>query len=193
MLEILTATLSGGIAWTVVSSAWMLSWRSRHTAGAGRLPVTPTDTSTAVPAAVMETATLGRRSCSPTAALRTRDATWIEHGWATNQKLAISILIGYVFLIIYELVARKWANRPRLDFFASAYWVIPWFILMFLVSWLFDPASNPSMFWVFLINLAIYIVAVKITLPTKKIEEYIGDAANESEIEEKTLAGGAIG
>ncbi|WP_026940354.1 APC family permease [Humibacter albus] len=118
-------------------------------------------------------------------------------GWATNQKLMISILIGYVFLVIYELVARKRPNRPKLDFRASAFWVIPWLVLMTLVSWLFDPATHPTMFfWVFLINLAItaviYFIAVKITLPTEKIEEYIEDAANESEIEEKTLAGGAI-
>ena len=52
-------------------------------------------------------------------------------------------------------------------------------------------------FWVFLINagiaLVIYYVAVKITLPTNKIEQYINDTMGESEDEEKTLAGGHIG
>jgi len=121
-------------------------------------------------------------------------------GWATNSKLAISIAIGYVFLIIYELVAWRRPNRPKFDFRASVFWVIPWLILMFLVSWLFDPTTpviKGGFFWVFLINAVIaaviYVVAVMITLPTKKIEEYIEEAANESEIEEETLAGGAIG
>jgi amino acid transporter len=117
-------------------------------------------------------------------------------GWATNLDLMIAILIGYVFLVIYQLVSKP-SDRPALDFKASAYWVLPWLILMALVSWLFDPASHPGMFfWVFLINLAItaviYYVAIKITLPTAKIEQYIEDAAHESEIEEETLAGGRI-
>ena len=78
--------------------------------------------------------------------------------------------------------------------------MIPWLVLMFLVSWLFDPTTpviKGAFFWVFLINAVIaaviYVVAVMITLPTKQIEEYIEQAADESEIEEKTLAGGAIG
>jgi amino acid transporter len=118
-------------------------------------------------------------------------------GWATNQKLMISILIGYVFLVIYQLVSRKRTDRPPLDIKASVFWVIPWLVLMTLVSWLFDPASHPNMFfWVFLINLVItaviYYIAVKITLPTEKITSYIDEAAFESEEEEETLAGGRI-
>ncbi|MEO8906432.1 MAG: APC family permease [Microbacteriaceae bacterium] len=117
-------------------------------------------------------------------------------GWATNFDLMISILIGYVFLVIYQLVSKR-PDRPALDFKASAYWVIPWLVLMFLVSWLFDPAAHPGMFfWVFLINLVItaviYVIAVKVSLPTAKMKQYIEDASYESEVEDDTLAGGHI-
>jgi amino acid transporter len=109
-------------------------------------------------------------------------------GWATNFDLMISILIGYVFLVIFQLTSKR-PDRPKLDFTASA-WVLPWLGLMFLVSWLFDPASHPNMFfWVFLINLVItaviYVVAVKITLPTEKMKQYIEDTAHDSEDEEE--------
>ncbi len=117
-------------------------------------------------------------------------------GWATNFDLMISILVGYVFLVIYQLTSKR-SDRPSLDFKASAFWVLPWLGLMFLVSWLFDPATHPNMFfWVFLINLVItaviYVIAVKISLPTDKMKQYIEDAAHDSEEEEETLAGGRI-
>ncbi|HWU45169.1 MAG TPA: APC family permease [Humibacter sp.] len=121
-------------------------------------------------------------------------------GWATNFNLMISILIGYVFLVIYQIVARNRADKPPLDIKASFFWVIPWLASMFLVSWLFDPA-NPVVkgmfFWVFLINagiaLVIYYIAVRFTLPKETIDAYIEETVGESEEEEATLAGGHIG
>ncbi len=120
-------------------------------------------------------------------------------GWATNFDLMIAILIGYVFLIIYQIAARNRADKPPLDFAASAFWVIPWLVLMFLVSWLFDPSSpvvKGMFFWMFLINaviaLVIYYIAVKFTLPTSTIEKYIDMTIGESEEEEATLVGGRV-
>ncbi|MCX7520838.1 APC family permease [Microbacterium sp. STN6] len=118
-------------------------------------------------------------------------------GWATNMKLLITILIGYVLLIVFEIAGRKNGRKPTLNIKVGAAWVIPWFVLFGLVSWLFDPAAHPAMFfWVFLINLVIsaviYWIAVKVTLSTDTINEYIEDAAEESADEEK-LAGGHIG
>lgn len=100
-------------------------------------------------------------------------------GWATNFDLMISILIGYVSLVAFQLTSKS-PDRPKLDFTASA-WVLPWLGVVFLVGWLFDPASHPNMlFWVFLINLVItaviYVVAVKITLPTEKMKKCIEEA-----------------
>jgi amino acid transporter len=118
-------------------------------------------------------------------------------GWATNMKLLITILIGYVLLVIFQLVGRK-EYKPALDFKTGAAWVLPWFVLFGLTSWLFDPAAHPKLFfWVFLINLVItavvYWLAVRFTLPAAKIDEYIEEAEHESEEEEETLAGGHIG
>lgn len=120
-------------------------------------------------------------------------------GWATDSKLLIAIAIGYVFLLIYWLTGDR-KRMPVLDFKASAFWVIPWFIMLGLISWLFDPTTpvvKGMFFWVFLINLVvtavIYVVAVRVTLPTAKILEYVEDAEEESAIEDETLAGGHIG
>jgi len=118
-------------------------------------------------------------------------------GWDTNFKLLITILIGYVLLVIFQLVGRKKKDKPALDFKIGAIWILPWFILFALVSYFFDPATHPAMFfWVFLINLVIsaviYYIAIKFTLPAAKIDEYIAEAENESEEEEETLAGGTI-
>ncbi|MBO0812485.1 MAG: APC family permease [Microlunatus sp.] len=105
-------------------------------------------------------------------------------GWATNEKLFITVLIGYVLLVIFQLTGDK-SRKPALDFKAGAIWVIPWFICMVLVSYLFDPASHPGAFyWVFLINLGvsigIYLLAIRTRLPQAAIERHIADAEGES-------------
>ena len=43
-------------------------------------------------------------------------------GWATNQKLFATIVIGYALLLIWQLVGRARGTRPRLDFRAGAAW-----------------------------------------------------------------------
>lgn len=118
-------------------------------------------------------------------------------GWDTNKKVFITVLIGYVLLIVFQLVGRK-SDKPPLDFKAGAIWVLPWFVCMALVSYLFDPSKHPHMFfWVFLINAAvsvgIFYLALFAKLPTSKVERYIAEAEYESEEEEETLAGGKIG
>ncbi|HSU71858.1 MAG TPA: APC family permease [Micrococcaceae bacterium] len=117
-------------------------------------------------------------------------------GWTTNSKLFITILLGYILLVIFQFVGDR-KLKPSLDFRAGAIWVIPWFVLMALISWLFDPKSHPEMFfWVFLINAAvtvfIYYLALHARLPVDKVRHYIADAEHESE-EEDEMAGGHIG
>ncbi|HEV7168051.1 MAG TPA: APC family permease [Micrococcaceae bacterium] len=116
-------------------------------------------------------------------------------GWTTNYKLFITVLLGYILLVVFQLVGDR-KLKPSLDFKAGAIWVIPWFVLMALISWLFDPKSHPEMFgWVFLINAAvsvfIYYLALYARLPVEKVQHYIAEAEHESE-EEEEMAGGHI-
>jgi cell division protein FtsW (lipid II flippase) len=106
-------------------------------------------------------------------------------GWATNSKLFITVLIGYVLLAAFQLAGRGSKNRPLLEFKAGAVWVLPWFIAMALISWLCDPASHPSLFgWVFLINVVvtvgIYYLAMRMRLPKDRVEAHIREAEHES-------------
>ncbi|OMH24677.1 amino acid permease [Tersicoccus phoenicis] len=118
-------------------------------------------------------------------------------GWTTNAKLFITIALGYILLVIFQFVGDR-KRKPPLDFRAGAIWVIPWFALMALVSWLFDPKSRPDMFgWMFLINAVISVVifylALYAALPVYKVKHYIAEAEHESEEEEEVLAGGHVG
>ncbi|MEH0109042.1 APC family permease [Tersicoccus sp. MR15.9] len=117
-------------------------------------------------------------------------------GWSTNAKLFITILLGYILLVIFQLVGDR-RRKPPLEFVAGAVWVVPWFILMALISWLFDPETHPAMFgWVFLINavvsVGIFYLALHTRLATDKVLHYIADAEHESE-DEDALAGGHVG
>ncbi|WP_269045459.1 APC family permease [Paenarthrobacter sp. Z7-10] len=116
-------------------------------------------------------------------------------GWDTNKKLFITILIGYLLLIVFQFVGDR-KLKPSLDFKVGAIWVLPWFVLLALVSWLMDPKTHPDLFgWAFLVNavvsVAIFYLAVKVHLPLEKIREYMRDAENESE-EEEHLMGTAL-
>ncbi|BDZ48276.1 amino acid permease [Frondihabitans sucicola] len=117
-------------------------------------------------------------------------------GWSTNSKLFVTILIGYVLLVVFQLSGRRKANRPLLEFKAGAVWVLPWFAAMALISYFFDPATHPSLFnWVFLINIvvtvAVYYLAMRMRLPRDRVDEHIRDAENESLEEEEETAVGA--
>ncbi len=116
-------------------------------------------------------------------------------GWTMNKKLFITVLIGYMVLVVFQLVGDR-KLKPSLDFKSGAIWVMPWFVRMALISWLFDPKTHPAMFgWVFLINAAvsvfIYYLALYARLPVEKVQHYIAEAEHESE-EEEEMAGGHI-
>jgi amino acid transporter len=110
-------------------------------------------------------------------------------GWDTNKKLFITVLIGYVLLLIFQLTAKR---KTRLDFRAGAIWVLPWFACMVLVSYFFDPSAHPKAFgWVFLINLvvsaAIYWLAVRSHLTVGEVQEHITAAEDESQEEAEQM------
>lgn len=105
-------------------------------------------------------------------------------GWQTNQKLFATILLGYVILLIWQLVGRARGSRPPLDIRSGAAWLLPWLAAMALISWLCDPASHPELFgWVFLINavvaVAVYLLAMRLRLPKEHIDELIAEADEE--------------
>ncbi len=115
-------------------------------------------------------------------------------GWATNSKLFATILIGYVILLILQLVGRARGTRPRLDLREGAVWLLPWFAAMAFVSWLCDPETHPELFgWAFLINIVVtvvvYILAMRFRLPKERTDEHIRAAEDESAEEEKEISG----
>ncbi len=122
-------------------------------------------------------------------------------GWDTNSKLLVTILIGYVVLVLFQAFGHRSA-QPPLFFRTGAVWILPWFALYGLVSFLFSSGvfgqkfDQSMFFWVFLINLGvslvIYWLAVRSTLPTHIVDDYIQDAEQESDIEDETVAGGHI-
>ncbi|HEY9293830.1 MAG TPA: APC family permease [Microlunatus sp.] len=113
-------------------------------------------------------------------------------GWDTNKKLFVTILIGYVLLVVFQMIGDK-NRKPALDFKAGAIWVLPWFACMALVSWLFDPTNHPGAFyWVFLINLVIsagvYALAIRSRLPKEAVQHHIADAEGESAEEAESIS-----
>jgi amino acid transporter len=112
-------------------------------------------------------------------------------GWQTNQKLFATILIGYVILLILQLVRRARGDRTRLDLRVGAVWLLPWLGAMALVSWLCDPEAHPELFgWVFLINIVVsgvvYFLAMRFRLPKAAADENIAEAVEEG-AEEKDV------
>jgi len=109
-------------------------------------------------------------------------------GWDTNYKLFITILIGYVVLVLFQLLGHK-SERPPLDFRVAAIWVLPYLIAMALFSFFMDPSMHPALFgWAFLVNIVItggiYWLAVHFHLPKERMREYIADASGESQEDE---------
>ena len=105
-------------------------------------------------------------------------------GWETNQKLFLTIVIGYVLLLVLELVGHGKAHKPPLEF-RSGWWVLPWLVLLALISWLFDPTSHPALFgWGFVaeavLTLVIYWLAIRQGLDDRQRQEHIAEAEREA-------------
>jgi amino acid transporter len=81
-------------------------------------------------------------------------------GWATDWKLFIAVLIGYVVLVIHE--ARNPETTPPLEF-RSGSWVVAWLAGLALISWLGDypePSAHAGNLAVLGFGWAIVVVAV---------------------------------
>jgi amino acid transporter len=105
-------------------------------------------------------------------------------GWTTNSKLFLTIVIGFVIMVVLELAGRRREDKPPLEF-RHGWWVLPWLGSLAIVSWLLDPGTHPKLFgWAFpivaVISIVIYLLAVRLQLPRTKQDEYILDAEREA-------------
>jgi amino acid transporter len=104
-------------------------------------------------------------------------------GWTTDYKLGIAILIGYVILAANRIFKLN-PTTPVLDL-RAAVWLPVYLVGMGVIVYLsdFGPLKNPvfPLWWDMLVvaafSLAIYFWAMRVALPTEKIERLIDDGA----------------
>ncbi|MDO5752634.1 APC family permease [Arthrobacter sp.] len=105
-------------------------------------------------------------------------------GWAVNFKIFITILLGYILLVVFQFTGDR-SIKPKLDFKAGALWLVPWLVLVGLQSWLMDPTSHPDLFWwAFITNaviaVVVFFIALWAHLPLEKVQHYIEEAEEEA-------------
>jgi amino acid transporter len=108
-------------------------------------------------------------------------------GWTTDYKLGIAILIGYAILAANRIFKLN-PTTPVLDLHAAV-WLPVYLIGMGLIVYLsdFGPLKNPvfPLWWDMLVvaafSLAIYFWALRVALPTERIEETIAGGAAQEE------------
>ena len=121
-------------------------------------------------------------------------------GWDVDWKLFVAVALGFVFVGATPLPL-EWKQPGNRDFRAGASWTIPWFVGLFLISY-FGNYPEPSVHagnrgylgfgWGFVVVLAlsviVYILALKMRLPTAEVEERISQVTAEATEEEQELA-----
>jgi amino acid transporter len=108
-------------------------------------------------------------------------------GWTTDYKLGIAILLGYVILALNQLFKLN-PTRPQFEL-RSAVWLPVYLVGMGLIVYLsdFGPTAHPwfPLWWdmlaVIAFSLAIYWWALRVALPTGKIEDLIRHGAGSEE------------
>ena len=120
-------------------------------------------------------------------------------GWATDYKLGIAILIGYVILAANRILKLN-PHKPELDW-RSASWLPVYLVGMGLIVYLsdFGPLKNPvfPLWWdmaaVAVFCLAIYAWALRVALPTDAIERLIATVPEEAPVPDDIAAAPAEG
>jgi amino acid transporter len=125
-------------------------------------------------------------------------------GWPVVWKLVLAIVVGFVLLAI-SLATSSPQDRPSLDMRAGA-WVWPYVIGLLIISYFssFTQADLYSPSWMkggtgqlafgvdvavmAVFSVAIYLLAIKLRLPSERAVEYIGDLTAEAEAEEAEVA-----
>ena len=125
-------------------------------------------------------------------------------GWPVVWKLVLAILVGFALLAI-SLATSAPENRPSLDIRAGA-WVWPYLIGLLVISYFgsFTATDPLSPDWLkggagqlafgldvlvmAVFSVGIYVLAIRLRLPSAQALEYIGDLTTEAEAEEAEVA-----
>jgi amino acid transporter len=114
-------------------------------------------------------------------------------GWNTNWKLFVTILIGFVFLVAFQIFDKS-GRAPKMDWKAGASWVLPWLAGLTIISWVGDYDGGLGYIglgWGFLVNLVlaaiVYLIALRVKLPKTEVLEHIEEAREEARIEDEEL------
>ncbi len=110
-------------------------------------------------------------------------------GWATDWKLFLAILFGFILLRLNQLSNR--VHTPPLDF-KPGRWMVAWFAGLALISYLGsypDPAtgnlgiicSNRGILVIFRLSLLIVWLGYKSRLPTEQVEEELAQTSQGEE------------
>jgi len=116
-------------------------------------------------------------------------------GWDIVWKLMLSVLIGFVLLVIFHVTG---AARQPLDFKAGASWLLPWLggttVVSFLGSYGVGARGVIGFGWSILILLAmsviVYSIAVATRLSPEEARRHIEYSQEESKVEEETMGAG---
>ena len=114
-------------------------------------------------------------------------------GWATDWKLFIAVLIGYVVLVLHE--ARNHATTPALEL-RSGSWVVAWLIGLAIISWLGSyPAQSAhagnleilGFGWAIVViaifSALIMWLATSLRLPAERVLAHLKEPVAEPEVE----------
>jgi amino acid transporter len=125
-------------------------------------------------------------------------------GWPVVWKLVLAILVGFALLAI-SLATSAPERRPSLDMRAGA-WVWPYVIGLLVISYFgsFTSADPLSPSWLVggagqlafgvdvlvmaVFSVGIYVLAIRLRLPSAQALDYIGDLTAEAEAEEAEVA-----
>ncbi len=112
-------------------------------------------------------------------------------GWQTDWKLMVAVLIGFVLLGVFT--ATGVLRGQSLDLKAGL-WVLPWLGSLTLVSWLGDYDGGLGVLGfgtaipvLFVVSLAIYVMAYRMRLPDDQARAYIEATTREAAVEEHQL------
>lgn len=113
-------------------------------------------------------------------------------GWATDWKLFVAILLGFIFLALSR-ATNSAENPPPLDW-KGASWLWPYLAGMALISYLGtfgDGAGIIPFGWdalvVAVFSLAIYALAMSVRLGPERVRRYVEELREEAEEEEREL------
>ena len=125
-------------------------------------------------------------------------------GWPVVWKLVLAILVGFALLAI-SIATSAPERRPSLDMRAGA-WVWPYLIGLLVISYFGsftakDPLSPPwltggagqlafgvDVLVMAVFSVGIYLLAIRLRLPSAQALDYIGDLTAEAEAEEQEMA-----